>query len=74
MIGPAEIADMLSDYEEARVAAGLPSAGTASWPVCEIETHAAGARLIPFAAALDRLRAALWQPAWIPATGPGDRA
>jgi hypothetical protein len=37
MIGPAEIADMLSDYDEALAAAGLPAAPNVSWPLCAPE-------------------------------------
>jgi hypothetical protein len=69
MIGPAEIADMLSDYAEAREAAGLPSAGAACWPICELEIPAGGVRAIPFATALDRIRTAL-QPS-TPLVAPG---
>jgi hypothetical protein len=74
MIGPAEIADMLSDYAEAREAAGLPSAEAACWPICELETPAIGARAIPFATALERVRTALQPPAVTAAPGVVNRA
>jgi hypothetical protein len=59
MIGPAEIQDMLADYEEAMARAGVEvSPVPRFWPVTQEPAAAAASNQVPYWDALERLRLA----------------
>jgi hypothetical protein len=59
MIGPAEIEDMLADYEEAMARAGAEVAPIRQfWPVTQVPVSVAASSQVPYGIALERLRRA----------------